>query len=568
MEHKIFTDPEGQKGMVRVLTSHPREKWFGHWRRGLKYPLYSVVENNGSIFVSLTGEKKEEPYVIYKSDTDTFVANDGWELRQMSEDSRLTALGGGSAIPIPGADAGFGEVTARFMNEDADPEIRVTTSGPNSRKDIRFDFYGLITKYTDKLVNYFKKSETYSKEQIDDIVEDLVITGGGYPKPADGIPKSDLDASVQASLGKADTAVQPEAGKGLFSGSYNDLTDKPDLSDENTFVAVYGTTTYSEIRTASSDGKAVLAMRGPSVYGYRGTDDDDRRVFSMIDPEGIVRIIFVDDTDTWGSTSLSLQETLVSGTNIKTVNNESLLGSGNITAGDPNAVKYTSQTLTSEQKTQARTNIGAGTSSFSGSYNDLSDKPVIPSVPTISTNISTDAASDAKTASPKAVKTYVDGIASDLSDDIDNLETSIQTLGNGAFVVAWDGASTPVAADIPAGVSVTYNTTTYSGSLAASASTLGKVYLVYAGTSGNYDRYVTVGSSTYSWVNLGTTEITLSDYATSAELSQLEAKVEGLDAVIVDEAGLFVVDIDLNIGAKVDEYGVHAKNIIEYEIID
>ena len=44
-----------------------------------------------------------------------------------------------------------------------------------------------------------------------------------------------------------------------------------------------------------------------------------------------------------------------------------------------NAVKYTEQTLTDDQKTQARTNIGAGTSSFSGSYNDLSNKPTIPS---------------------------------------------------------------------------------------------------------------------------------------------------------------------------------------------
>lgn len=60
------------------------------------------------------------------------------------------------------------------------------------------------------------------------------------------------------------------------------------------------------------------------------------------------------------------QDTLVSGTNIKTVNGESLLGSGNIVAGDPNAVKYTSQTLTDAQKAQARTNIGAGTSDFSG----------------------------------------------------------------------------------------------------------------------------------------------------------------------------------------------------------
>lgn len=44
-----------------------------------------------------------------------------------------------------------------------------------------------------------------------------------------------------------------------------------------------------------------------------------------------------------------------------------------------NAVKTTAQTLTDAQKSQARTNIGAGTSSFSGNYNDLTNKPSIPS---------------------------------------------------------------------------------------------------------------------------------------------------------------------------------------------
>lgn len=44
------------------------------------------------------------------------------------------------------------------------------------------------------------------------------------------------------------------------------------------------------------------------------------------------------------------------------------------------SVSYKAQTLTSTEKAQARTNIGAGTSNFSGSYNDLSDKPTIPTV--------------------------------------------------------------------------------------------------------------------------------------------------------------------------------------------
>lgn len=43
-----------------------------------------------------------------------------------------------------------------------------------------------------------------------------------------------------------------------------------------------------------------------------------------------------------------------------------------------NVVQYTSQSLTEEEKSQARTNIGAGTSDFSGDYNDLSNKPTIP----------------------------------------------------------------------------------------------------------------------------------------------------------------------------------------------
>lgn len=42
------------------------------------------------------------------------------------------------------------------------------------------------------------------------------------------------------------------------------------------------------------------------------------------------------------------------------------------------------------------------------------NKAVDITVPTISTNITTDATSDTKTASPKAVKTYVDGIVGDI----------------------------------------------------------------------------------------------------------------------------------------------------------
>lgn len=60
-----------------------------------------------------------------------------------------------------------------------------------------------------------------------------------------------------------------------------------------------------------------------------------------------------------------------------------------------NSVKTTAQTLTDVQKQQARNNIGAGTSSFDGDYNSLTNKPTIPTKTSQLTNDSgfiTDAA--------------------------------------------------------------------------------------------------------------------------------------------------------------------------------
>lgn len=64
----------------------------------------------------------------------------------------------------------------------------------------------------------------------------------------------------------------------------------------------------------------------------------------------------------------------------------------------------------------------------------------------------------------------------------------------------------------------------------ASASTLGKIYLVGPDASGYYAYYYTsYDGSAYSWVGpLGTTQISLANYATKAELNQLETKVTEL----------------------------------------
>ena len=105
-----------------------------------------------------------------------------------------------------------------------------------------------------------------------------------------------------------------------------------------------------------------------------------------------------------------------------------------------------------------------------------------------------------------AVITNIGNLVTTLYNTVDGMSTS-------EMVVAWDGSSSPTVANIPYGVSVEYDGTTYTGSLAASASTMNKIYLV-----GNEDddtklQYVTSFDGTnYSWTLLGSTDIDLSDY--------------------------------------------------------
>ena len=74
------------------------------------------------------------------------------------------------------------------------------------------------------------------------------------------------------------------------------------------------------------------------------------------------------------------QESLVSGTNIKTINNQSILGSGNISiqgGGDVTDVQVNGTSVVNSSGVAGITISAAG---ISGSYNDLTDKPTIPVV--------------------------------------------------------------------------------------------------------------------------------------------------------------------------------------------
>ena len=72
----------------------------------------------------------------------------------------------------------------------------------------------------------YAKTETYTKTEINTEI------GKKYTKPSSGIPKTDLAAAVQTSLGKADSALQ----------SHQDISGKANVSDLNLKLSLSGGT--------------------------------------------------------------------------------------------------------------------------------------------------------------------------------------------------------------------------------------------------------------------------------------------------------------------------------------
>lgn len=105
--------------------------------------------------------------------------------------------------------------------------------------------------------------------------------------------------------------------------------------------------------------------------------------------------------------------------------------------------------------------------------------------------------------------------------------------GGISFIIAWNGSSTPVVANIPAGVQVKYNGTTYTGTLAAEGeggAQPGAFYLVASGTTPSgepvdaYDEYVPVGETgSKTWEKIGDTQVDLSDVVTDVTLNKQTA---------------------------------------------
>lgn len=186
-----------------------------------------------------------------------------------------------------------------------------------------------------------------NKPTIPSAVTESTVSGWGftkntgtYSKPSTGIPKSDLADAVKTSLGKADTALQSytEQYKGTITGIKMNgaskgtsgvvdlgtvITAHQDISGKQNTI-----TDLETIRQGAAKGATALQSY---TEQYRGTVTGVKVNGTTKNPSnGVVDIgtVITAHQDISGK-----QAKLVSGTNIKTISGQSILGSGNLTTG-------------------------------------------------------------------------------------------------------------------------------------------------------------------------------------------------------------------------------------------
>lgn len=207
----------------------------------------------------------------------------------------------------------------------------------------------------------------------------VTINGYDYSIPYSGTaPTVGSTVRVFIPNGNMSDAFIGGGGGGGSTGTtnYNNLTNKPSING----TTLSGNKTSTELGVYGTGNEPPYPVT--SVNGQTGD--------VTIEAGGVTSV-----NGKSGDVTLTASDVgaLPSTTKIPSATSDLTNDSGYITAADApvqsvdgqtgevvtNAVKTTAQTLTDAQKAQARTNIGAGTSSFSGAYDDLTGKPTIPS---------------------------------------------------------------------------------------------------------------------------------------------------------------------------------------------
>lgn len=161
-------------------------------------------------YAPITTELQDTDYLVQFDKSDNVIKKTLWsEIKSKIETFIRAAFkttplpldsGGTGASTAAGARAAIGAGTSNFSGSYTDLSDKPTI--PSKTSELQNDS-GFLTQHQD----------ISGKQDKATLEEDVAAKGftkntGTYSKPAGGIPKTDLSDAVQASLGKADTALQ------------------------------------------------------------------------------------------------------------------------------------------------------------------------------------------------------------------------------------------------------------------------------------------------------------------------------------------------------------------------
>lgn len=225
---------------------------------------------------------------------------------------------------------------------------------------------------------------TLNKTQREVNAAQASATAAKYTKPASGIPKTDLASGVQASLDKADTAIQQHQSLAAYrTAAAQDAIDaaqdtaiagkytKPGTGIPETDLASDAQSKIDNALPKTGDGSNVTAaFSAASTRANITTGEKLSVIFGKIAKWfadlGSAAFRAATGSITQGSTDLVESGAVYTGLSGKYAKPASGIPASDLAAAvqsslnnADSAVEYTAQTLTDAQKTQARSNIGA-----------------------------------------------------------------------------------------------------------------------------------------------------------------------------------------------------------------
>ena len=233
----------------------------------------------------------------------------------------------------------FYDCDVQIMNDGGDGRVVL---GHNNQTIYPYTLASQVQAGTSDLDTYLNNLATVAtsgsyndlknKPTIPSAVTESTVSGWGftkntgtYSKPSTGIPKTDLASAVQTSLGKADTALQSytEQYKGTITGVSANGTSVATSGVANIPAAStskYGVTKLNSATNSTSTTEAATPSAVKAAYdlanSYKGTVTGVKINGTTKNPSsGIVDL----------GTVITAHQTL------KTINGESIVGSGDIT---------------------------------------------------------------------------------------------------------------------------------------------------------------------------------------------------------------------------------------------